>query len=570
MEQGLILDRYRPLADLRKGGHGAVVLAYDTRMARRVAIKRLPLPLDAAGRPAATRGLGEARTAALLNHPGIVTVHEWDTDADEAFLIMEFVDGLSLADLLDRTGGPLDIDEAAAVLEGVAAALGFAHDNGVLHLDLKPDNVLVTREGCIKVADFGVSALTGLGGEAAGLGGTLGYMPLEQLIGEPLDARADEWALAALTYEMLTGARPFDAAHVDDAIFRIEMMDVPPPSSFSKRLPVGIDEIVMTALSTRRAERYASAEGFAAALLPHLGDPREGRDSLARLVSALAEELEPEEVDERIGLWDRLTSSGHLVRRAGSAATAVWLGHVALSNLPVPAAAYWAATAAIGTVAWLAPGLGLALGLLALVAANGIHAGPWVAVLVFAVLTAYWWFMGRSGRGYAFAPLIAPFFTFVRGAFSLPMILGFAYPPGWAALSSALCAVTVMSTAGAYGGGPPFLSVPWQLFIRPWTAGPQSAEAAAVWSSVGAYCVVASWAAAGTVMSLAAGRGTRAAAYAGALAAMAWMVAGYLAWGVLDPRVTLFDPVILSQAAGSLILMSLVIAAGPPVRGETD
>ena len=112
MEHELILGRYRPLADLGEGGHGVVTLAYDTKMARRVAIKRIPLSHAGVRRLQDTTGLAEARTAAMLNHPNIVTVHEWDTDLDEAFLIMEYVDGASIAELLDEDG-PLDLDEAS-------------------------------------------------------------------------------------------------------------------------------------------------------------------------------------------------------------------------------------------------------------------------------------------------------------------------------------------------------------------------------------------------------------------------------------------------------------------------
>ncbi len=182
MEGLLILDRYRPLAELGEGGFGTVTLAWDTRMQRRVAIKRLPLPLDSRGRPHQPPGLAEARTAAMLNHPAIVTVFDFDTDADEAFLVMEHVDGANLADLIDD-GGPLTLDEVAAVVEAVSHALAFAHDNGVLHLDIKPENVLVTRDGRVKVADFGIAELSSLSGHGAAWGGTPGYMPLEQLRG---------------------------------------------------------------------------------------------------------------------------------------------------------------------------------------------------------------------------------------------------------------------------------------------------------------------------------------------------------------------------------------------------
>ena len=161
VEQQLILDRYRPLEELGEGGFATVTLAWDTRMQRRVAIKRLALPRDWTGNVLHhPPGLAEARTAALLNHPAIVTVYDFETDADEAFLIMEHVDGASLERVLDDVGGALTLDEAAAVIDAVSSALSFAHDNGVLHLDIKPANVLVTRDGRVKVADFGMAALS--------------------------------------------------------------------------------------------------------------------------------------------------------------------------------------------------------------------------------------------------------------------------------------------------------------------------------------------------------------------------------------------------------------------------
>ncbi|TLM74019.1 MAG: serine/threonine protein kinase, partial [Actinobacteria bacterium] len=529
-EHGLILDRYRPLALLGEGGHGSVVLAYDTKMARRVAIKRLPLPLSEDGRPVSKRGLGEARTAALLNHPGIVTVHEWDTDADEAFLIMEHVDGLPLSELLDRTGAPLDLDEIAAVVADVAAALRFAHDNGVLHLDLKPDNVLITREGRIKIADFGVAALTGLGGHAPGLGGTLGYMPLEQLVGEQLDERCDEWALAALTYEMLTGRNPFAADRVDDAIFRIELEDAPAPSDLVRRLPAGIDGVVMTGLAPHRGQRYRTVAEFASDLTPHLGDPQAGRDSLGRLVCALAEEADEGVPLEGLGLWDRLSNRGHLVSRAGATAAASWCAYSALTHLELPPAAEWVAGAVVAACAWAAPPLGLALGLLAVVAAEAVAAGPWLAVLVFAAVAAYWWFVGRSGKGYAFTPILAPAFAVARCGFAIPMLLGFAFGPAWAALSSALSAAVVMTTAAAYRPIAPYLSVPLRFFSEPWNLG-EHGGAGAVWANPGAYVTVAAWGLAGLMMSLLSRRGTRRAAAAGMAAATAALVIGYVVWG---------------------------------------
>ena len=274
MEQQLILDRYRPLTELGEGGYGVVVLAWDTRMQRRVAIKRLPLPLDARGAVLHNPpGLAEARTAAMLNHPAIATVYDFASDADEAFLILEFVDGVSLEVLLDRLGEPLDADETAAVVGAVADALEFAHANGVLHLDIKPANVLIARDGRIRVTDFGMAALSSATGHGSGTGGTLGYMPLEQLDGRPVGESTDEWALAVLAYECLTGTNPFAAASVEAARALLQSTDPRPPSAFDAQLGPAVDDIVLAGLGQEPFDRYPSVAAFADTLLPHLGDP---------------------------------------------------------------------------------------------------------------------------------------------------------------------------------------------------------------------------------------------------------------------------------------------------------
>nr|MDA3936803.1 serine/threonine-protein kinase [Actinomycetota bacterium] len=247
MEQQLILDRYRPLEDLGEGGYGSVVLAYDTRIQRRVAIKRLPTMGVRSRRQTAPSGLVEARTAAMLNHPSIVTVYEWDTDSDEAFIIMEFVDGATLADILDAEGA-LSVDQAAAALEAVSSAIAFAHDNGVLHLDIKPENVLVTRDGRVKVADFGVSTLSAAMGHGVAEGGTLGYMPPEQLSGGEVDERTDEWALASVLYECLTDANPFGSDSIEGALFKAEVVEPAPPSEFTPELVASIDVVLLAAM----------------------------------------------------------------------------------------------------------------------------------------------------------------------------------------------------------------------------------------------------------------------------------------------------------------------------------
>lgn len=568
MEQPLILDRYRPLGELGRGGHGSVVLAFDTKMARRVAIKRLPLPLDRAGHPVAKAGLAEARTGALLNHPSIVTVHEWDTDSDEAFIVMEAIDGASLAQVLDTTGTPLTLDEAAALVEAISTALAFAHANGVLHLDLKPANILITRDGRVKVADFGVSALTGVHGLARGASGTIGYMPPEQVRGEPLDARADEWAFAALVYEALTCANPFDAETAEGSLFKIEVADVPAPTEFEPDLPAGVDLVLLAALAPAPAERYPSVADFALTLSDHLGHAALGRGSLAEVVSSLLddEEGQPAEPLAPLGLWDRLARFSGAARRVWAAIACAWLlwAGLAAFDLGVAPAAVAAALGALAAA--LAPGLGLALGALAFVAGVGSRMGAGAAALVLVPAAAFWALRGRYGRGDAFAPLAAPLLAIGRGALATPLIVGFLFEPLPAALSAAAAAASTMALSAAAGSGAPFLRVPWRLLVRPWATLADAPGTAAL-VAPGPLVALAGWALAAAVCSIACRRATRVAAATGALVAGAVLGGVYALWAALEPG-TLGPETFLPDITVALMLTIVVIAFGPPTRPE--
>lgn len=571
MDRPLILDRYRPLADLGAGGHGSVTLAFDTKMARRVAIKRLPLPVDRHGRPLERIGLAEARTAALLNHPSIVTVHEWDTDSDEAFIVMEDIDGASLADILDATGGPLDLDEAAAVVSSVGSAVAFAHANGVLHLDLKPANVLITRDGRVKVADFGVSALTDATGRARGTAGTVGYMPPEQIRGEALDERTDEWALASLVYEILTNANPFDADSAEGSLFRVEIAPVPAPSEFEPGLSAGIDLVLLAALATDPGERYPSVSHLCDAILDHLGDPDAGHESLAALADSLVAD-EDAAADERLsypslGLWDRLARRSGAFRRAGAAIVCAWLTWAGVGALVSGTAPAFAAAALVALAAVLAPGLGLALGLLAFIA--GLWgAVSWIAGLAFGVpAVALWIFRGRLGGGESFAPFAAPTLAIARCSLATPLVLGFMFEPLPAAAGGALSAVAVMIASAASGRGEPFLQVSWAFFTKPMEMLSVSAGTFGSLVGIGQLAVVLSWALAAALCSFSCRRATRVSAIVGALLGGAVLSLGYSLWAAL-PGTAIALPSFAPEIAAGIMLVIVVVALGAPTRPE--
>ncbi|MBE0477184.1 MAG: serine/threonine protein kinase [Coriobacteriia bacterium] len=567
MEQSLVLGRYRPLAELGSGGHGEVVLAYDTKMARRVAIKRLRLPVDGTGRPSRQAGLAEARTAAMLNHPHIVTVHEWDTDADEAFLIMEHVDGVSLADLLEARGAPLDLDEAAAVALALGSALRFAHENGVLHLDLKPENVLLSRDGRVKVADFGVAQLTGLAGSASPTGGTLGFMPPEQLRGGELDDRADEWAFAATLYEALTSAAPLASESLEGAVFKAEIAPVPAPSEFEPRVPPAIDEALLTALAPAPEDRFDDVSELTARLAPWLGDAAAGSGSLASAVDALLAEEEPAE-EGAAGAWDVLARYSGGARRAAAALLGGWLAWGGLTALPLPSTAAAAAAALVALAGALAPGLGLALGLACLAA--GLGTVSWLASATVVLLGGAWWrLLGRDGSAQALFTLAAPAMAALGAGPAAPLLAGFASPPLAAAASSAASAVAVMSVSAASGGTPPLLRVPPSLLADPvGTLG--AAPLGALVADPGPLLVVAAWATAGATSSLLCSRSTRTGAWAGAVLGGVLMGAAYAIWAAMPAGFEWPDETVLRQLSASLIMVVLVAAAGPPARPEEE
>lgn len=569
MEEPLILDRYRPLADLGAGGHGSVVLAFDTKMARRVAIKRLPLPRDRSGVRTAPTGLAEARTAAMLNHPNIVIVHEWDADSDEAFIVMEALDGPSLADLLDETGEPFTLDEIAAIVAGISAAMSFAHANGVLHLDLKPANVIVTRDGRTKVADFGVSALTDITGSASGTVGTIGYMPPEQIRGEQLDERTDCWALAALTFELLTNANPFDADTPEGSLFRIEVADLPAPSEFEAGIPRPVDDVLVAALAADPDERYETVDEFARALMPFLGDPERGRRSLVELVAAHSEDEEEADLAP-LGLWDRLAPYAGRVRRAGAALACAWLVWAGTGVFALQTPARAAATALVALAGALAPGLGLALGYGAFVIGAVRALGLLTALPLGVVLTAFWAARARVGESDGMAPIFGPALGMLRAAAAVPLLLGFVFPPLTAAFAAGIAAIATMTASAVSGAGAPLLAVGWRFASTPLAVASATAGPLERLVQPGTGIAVLGWMLAAAVCSSGCRRGTRGAAFAGVLAGGVTLVATYAAWSWLAGEGGFGPEAFGLDLTIGIAIGIIVTALGAPTRPEEE
>ena len=261
--EGRILDgRYQLGSLLGAGGMARVYVATDRVLERQVAVKVLS-PSDAQDPLFVERFRREARAAARLSHPNIVAVFDSGSDADQPYLVMEYVPGESLAQLLARQGR-LTPRRAVELAIQVCAALAAAHAQGLVHRDIKPANVLVDPDGQVKVTDFGIvkaSAATTLTGTGTVLG-TAAYLSPEQAQGGPVDARSDLYGLGCVLYELVCGSPPFGsgADRSPVAIATRHVSELPePPSARNPQVDPALETVVLTTLAKDPAQRYQSA-----------------------------------------------------------------------------------------------------------------------------------------------------------------------------------------------------------------------------------------------------------------------------------------------------------------------
>jgi serine/threonine-protein kinase len=257
-------DRYEVEAPLGTGGMAEVWRGHDRVLNRTVAIKTL-LPQFARDASFVERFRREAQAAARLNHPGIVSVYDSGTDGDAPYIVMQYIEGRTLADFLG-SGKTLPPKQAAQIAQEIAEAIGAAHAHGVIHRDIKPANVMITRDGKVLVMDFGIARLIS-GPETApqtsAVLGTASYLSPEQAQGQPVDARSDIYALGVVLYEMLTGRPPFTGDSPMAIAYKQVNATPPAPSSANPDVPPELDAVVMRALSKNPANRYQTGQEFA-------------------------------------------------------------------------------------------------------------------------------------------------------------------------------------------------------------------------------------------------------------------------------------------------------------------
>jgi serine/threonine protein kinase len=265
---------YRILSKLGAGGMGQVYLAVDSRLGRRVAIKVLP-PQYANDVDRKLRFEREARSASALNHPNIITVHDFSSDGKLDYLVMEYVEGKPLDRLIPREG--LKLSEALGYAIQMADALACAHAAGIVHRDLKPANVVITGTGTAKVLDFGLAKMAEASRSAqsgsATIMGTAAYMSPEQASGAPVDARSDIFSFGSMLYEMITGCRPFERDSTAATLSAICNDEPPPARTMEDYGHPEMAAVIARCLRKKPAERFGSAAELQAALAAIRGRP---------------------------------------------------------------------------------------------------------------------------------------------------------------------------------------------------------------------------------------------------------------------------------------------------------
>lgn len=259
LEIGQTVDGYRLDSILGEGGMGIVYRATDVALDRSVALKFIKSSLTDDDRFAA-RFRSEARLLAQVDSPNIVGVHAFRQTEYGDFIVMEYVEGQDLSDILKE--GPISVDRTINIVRQTLMALDRAHGAGVVHRDIKPQNVMVTESDSVKVTDFGLAKLSAPGMMSTmtqGIVGTLYYMSPEQVRGEPADFRSDLWAVGVLLYEMLMGERPFDFAYEAAVLYSIMNDAVEIPESLLKKIPEGLDKVILKVLEKNADDRYQTA-----------------------------------------------------------------------------------------------------------------------------------------------------------------------------------------------------------------------------------------------------------------------------------------------------------------------
>ncbi len=271
------LGRYEVIGELGQGAMGIVYKAKDPLIDRVVAIKTISLGLAQDGKDEyEQRFYQEAKAAGRLSHPNIVTIYDVGKSGDVAYIAMEFLHGRELRDMMNSEG-LLPVDHVLDIAVQVASGLAYAHEHDIVHRDVKPSNIMVIRDGHVKITDFGIArmASAGVHTQTGMVLGSPKYMSPEQVMGKTLDQRSDIFSLGVMLYEMLTGIAPFNGENVNAIMYQTLNAVPAPPNTINAKAPEMLNFIVAKALAKNIDDRYFDAKDFAT-------DLRACRDTMPR------------------------------------------------------------------------------------------------------------------------------------------------------------------------------------------------------------------------------------------------------------------------------------------------
>lgn len=271
------LGRYNIIGELGQGAMGTVYKAVDPLIDRIVAIKTINLSLALDEKDEyESRFYQEAKAAGRLSHPNIVTIYDVGKSDEIAYIAMEFLQGRELRDILND-GKRMPVEQVINIVAQVAQGLAYAHEYGIVHRDVKPSNIMIVRDGHVKITDFGIArmASAAVRTQTGMVLGSPKYMSPEQVVGQETDQRSDIFSLGVMLYEMLTGQAPFSGENINAIMYQTLNSVPPPPSSLSPNVPEMLNFIVAKALAKKLEHRYQDAKEFA-------GDLYACRDRLPR------------------------------------------------------------------------------------------------------------------------------------------------------------------------------------------------------------------------------------------------------------------------------------------------
>jgi len=271
------LGRYEIVGELGHGAMGIVYEARDPLIDRKVAIKTINLGLALDEKEEYEgRFYQEAKAAGRLSHPNIVTIYDVGKSGDVAYIAMEFLEGRELRDIMND-GGLLPVDQVLDIVSQVARGLAYAHEHDIVHRDVKPSNIMVVRDGHVKITDFGIArmASSAVHTQTGMVLGSPKYMSPEQVMGKALDQRSDIFSLGVMLYEMLVGQAPLNGENVNAIMYQTLNAVPAPPSTLNPAAPEMVNFILAKALAKGLEDRYSNAKDFA-------DDLRAWRDTLPR------------------------------------------------------------------------------------------------------------------------------------------------------------------------------------------------------------------------------------------------------------------------------------------------